>query len=178
MLNSDDVYTAYQRIGLKIGDTLVVQSSYKGIGGFEGGPEALIQALLCAVGPEGALIMPAYNFTSWTQDHVFDVLETPSTRVGIIPETFRLMKGVRRTRHPIHSLSVYGKRRDELCAIDHADSFGEDSIFAKLLELNSMYSTLGTGLNMPFLPCHYTETLMKVPYRYQKFFNGKINTGC
>ncbi|MBC7804120.1 MAG: AAC(3) family N-acetyltransferase, partial [Candidatus Parcubacteria bacterium] len=110
-------------------------------------------------------------FTSWTEQHYFDSRETPAA-IGAVSEVFRLSHGVRRSRHPIHSLCVFGRLRDELCAMEYADSFGPDSVFSKLLELNALYSTLGTHTAMPFLPCHYPETLLKVSYRRPKMFSG------
>ena len=171
MLRPADILDAYAAIGVKKGDTLVVQSSYKGTGGIEGGVPALVEALKDVVGEGGTLIMPAYNFTSWTEQHYFDSQETPS-KIGAVCEVFRLSPHVRRSRHPIHSLCVYGQLRDKLCEMDYSDSFGPDSVFAKLLEMNVLYSTLGTRAEMPFLPCHYPETLLKVPYRRQKLFSG------
>ena len=171
MLKQIDIVNAHAEIGVGTGATLVVQSSYKGIGAVEGGVPGLIEALKAVVGEAGTLIMPAYNFTSWTEKHYFDARETPSG-VGAVTEIFRRSAGVRRSRHPIHSLSIYGHLRDRFCEMDYLDSFGLDSIFTKLIEMNAMYATLGTGTEMPFLPCHYPETLLKVPYRRQKLFSG------
>ena len=123
------------------------------------------------IGTEGTLIMPAYNFNIWTEQHYFDVLETPS-KVGIITEVFRIRKDVGRTVHPIHSLSVWGKLKEQFESLDYFSSFGKDSIFARLIDYNALYSTIGLGDKMPFLPCHYTEAFMNVPYRRIKDFAG------
>ena len=170
----NELIKSFAEIGFpdsKSGDILVVQSSYKGLGKLNGGPQAVVNALLEVVGKNGTLIMPAYNFNCWTESHYFDAKETPSN-VGVIPETFRLTPGVRRTKHPIHCLSVFGKLQHELCEMEYEHSFGEDSVFAKLLAYNAMYCTLGLGLEMPLLPCHYPEARMKVAYRRKKNFAG------
>lgn len=166
------ILEAYAEMGIKTGDTLVVQSSFGPMKGVEGGPHAIVGALLELVGKSGTLIMPAYNFTSWTENHYFDSQETPAKGVGVIPEIFRTTRGVSRTRHPIHSLSVCGILAEELCTLDYVDSFASDSVFATLLRVDAIYSTLGLGPEMPFLPCHYTETQLNVPYRRQKLFSG------
>jgi aminoglycoside N3'-acetyltransferase len=170
-MNPKTILEAYSNLGVKSGDTLVVQSSFRGLSRLNCGPQEVVDSLLELVGESGNLIMPAYNFKSWTEGHYFDSKETPST-VGLIPETFRQTPGVRRTRHPIHSLSVRGPLAEELCELDDIDAFGEKSVFATLLRLNAVYSTLGLGQEMPFLPCHLAETKMKVPYRRQKLFSG------
>ena len=158
-------------IGVTPGDILVLQSSYKGCGEIENGPDGLIDALMELLGKEGTLIMPAYNFTQWTNHHYFDAIETPS-EVGIITELFRQRKDVGRTIHPIHSLSVWGKHKTEFEALDYRSAFGENSIFARLIDYNVLYATIGLGKEMPFLPCHYTEVSLNVPYRRLKDFGG------
>jgi aminoglycoside 3-N-acetyltransferase len=171
MITKTEIKDSFRSIGAKRGDILVLQSSYKGCGEIENGPEGLIEAILDLLGPEGTLIMPAYNFTEWTKNHYFDVLETPS-EVGIITEIFRRRNDVGRTVHPIHSLSVWGKHKAYFESIDYCNSFGEDSIFKYLIDYNALYCTIGLGSKMPFLPCHYTEDTMNVSYRRFKDFGG------
>jgi aminoglycoside 3-N-acetyltransferase len=168
---STTILEAYSSLGVKRGDTLIVQSSFKNLASLNCSPQVLVDSLLELVGKSGTLIMPAYNFKSWTEQHYFDSKETPCT-IGLIPEIFRLSRGVRRTRHPIHSLSVFGPLAEELSELDYVDAFGNDSVFAALLRVNAIYSTLGLGPEMPFLPCHLAETQLKVPYRRQKLFSG------
>lgn len=171
MLSLADLIEVYTQAGIKRGDVICVQSSYKGLGELEGGPLTLAKALIEIIGAEGTLLMPAYNFKSWTEEHYFDIKET-SSGVGILTDMFRKMEGVKRTQHPIHSLSVWGKLRDEICTIDAENSFGENSVFSYLLKINAIYSTAGLGLEMPFLPCHLAEKEKDTPYRRIKKFSG------
>ena len=171
MLKKRDIIDTFISIGVSPGDVLVLQSSFKGCGEVENGPEGVIDALMELLGPEGTLIMPSYNFKSWTEEHYFDILETPSG-MGIITELFRRRKDVGRTNHPIHSMSVWGKLKDELESLRYNSSFGPDSIFNRLLDYNALYCTIGLGSKMPFLPCHYSEVLANVPYRRIKHFGG------
>lgn len=171
MITKEEIKESFKSIGVTPGDVLVLQSSYKGCGEIEDGPNGLIDALMDLLGKKGTLIMPAYNFIEWTEKHYFDLLETTS-EVGVITEIFRKKPEVGRTAHPIHSMSVWGKLRDEFESLDYPSSFGEDSIFASLLKKNALYATIGLGDKMPFLPCHFTEIKMKVPYRRVKDFAG------
>lgn len=171
MITKKDIKDSFIAMGVSPGDVLIIQSSYKGCGEIENGPDGLIDTLMELLGTEGTLIMPAYNFTQWTENHYFDVLETTS-EVGAITEIFRKKPEVARTAHPIHSLSVWGKYKDKFASLDYASSFGQDSIFANLIEVNALYATIGLGHKMPFLPCHYTEVQMEVPYRRVKDFAG------
>ncbi len=153
------------------GAAICVQSSLRGIEHGSLSPSDIISELQSNVGDSGTVIMPAYNFHAWTEQKKFDYHETPS-EVGALTEYFRKSRDVQRTQHPIHSLSVWGALSTELQAIDSQNSFGNDSVFARLLQKNNFYITLGTGLAMPFLPCHYTEHRLGAGYRRLKTFSG------
>lgn len=161
----------FQLVGVTPGASICLQSSLKVFSLLGFSPESIIESLINLIGEKGTLIMPTYNFHSWTEHQFFDIRETPS-EVGVLTEIFRKYPGVRRTKHPIHSLAVWGKLKDELCAIDATNSFGLDSVFATLEKHNVLYLTAGTDLSMPFLHCHYSEFVNGVGYRKEKFFSG------
>jgi aminoglycoside 3-N-acetyltransferase len=109
-------------LGVVPGRDLFVHSALSRIGRVEGGAEAVIRALLAAIGPEGTLIMPAYPMPStmheWMSDPApFCIASSPS-RMGAITETFRKMPGVRRSAHPTHSVAAHGPAA-ELYTSDH-----------------------------------------------------------
>lgn len=62
MLTKARIKATLSSKGLKPGDHVFVHSSLRSIGPIEGGPDALIDALLEVVGPEGTLAMPAFNY--------------------------------------------------------------------------------------------------------------------
>jgi aminoglycoside N3'-acetyltransferase len=160
-----------QTTGAQRGDIVCIQSSFRNIESGRFSAEEVIAGIAEVVGINGGIVMPAYNFHSWTEQHKFNVKSTPS-EVGFLSEHFRKSKDVTRTTHPIHSLSVWGEAVGGLTAIDSVNSFGRDSVFARMRELNIIYLTLGTGLGMPFLPCHFTEHRVGVGYRFTKNFDG------
>ncbi|HET7144004.1 MAG TPA: AAC(3) family N-acetyltransferase, partial [Anaerolineales bacterium] len=108
MLNKKDLLNGFGKI--KIGsDTIVVHTSYKSLGGVEGGVDAVIDVMQELVGKDGTVLFPAFNFQSWTETHYFDVMETPS-KMGMITEQARLRLNAKRTPHPIYSFSALGAR--------------------------------------------------------------------
>ncbi|MCZ7646311.1 MAG: AAC(3) family N-acetyltransferase [Planctomycetota bacterium] len=104
---------ALRACGVAHGDTLMVHSSLKSFGTFDGGPKAVIDALLEAVGPAGHVVMPALTATyvslPKTDGLAFHPARTPS-RVGAITELFRKRKDAVRSGHPTHSLACIGPR--------------------------------------------------------------------
>ena len=61
----------------------LVHSSYKLLAPVENGPQAVVNACLEAVGPDGCLMFPTYDFESFTERGYWDHANTPS-RMGII----------------------------------------------------------------------------------------------
>jgi len=138
------------QVGVRRGDILLVHSSLSSLGHVEGGPDAVIDALLEAVGSEGTILMPAYPVTGdWmtyiNSDAVFDPRTSPST-MGRITDVFWRRPGVLRSLHPTHPLAVYGPHAEYLVR-EHEKSqspCGHTSPFRKLIELNGCILHLGS----------------------------------
>ena len=96
-------------LGIRPGDKLLIHSSYKSLGGIEGGAAGFFETLTDLLGTEGTLILPTLTFRPVYETKFFDVRETPSC-VGYLTEYFRTqMEGVARSLHPTHSCAVWGK---------------------------------------------------------------------
>ncbi len=154
-------------LGVREGGVLLVHSSLRALGYVEGGPETVIQGLLGALGPEGALLMPALSYEHVTPEHpVFDVRHTPSN-VGAIPEYFRTQPGTRRSVHPTHSVCAVGPRTGEMLDDHLLDDTpcGPHSPFHKLRDVNGQLLMLGCGLYAN-TSMHAIEELIEPPYLY------------
>jgi len=175
MLKKENLIEGFRALGLKKGDILLIHSSFKSFGGVEGGPKTVIDALLKILGKEGTLIMPTFNFDWCDQspNGVFD-LENTVSKMGILTEILRKMPGAKRTLHPFYSFAIYGKLADELSKTDNHDSFGKNSIFAKIHELNAKIMIIGLTYNKSMTFFHYVEQREGVDYRYLKDFSGWI----
>lgn len=149
MLRFDELVAGIQKSGLGDGDTVMVHSSYKSLGGVEGGAETVIDALVESVAPNGTVLFPTFNFESWTETHYFDVRETFS-RMGVITELARWREDAIRTPHPIYSFAVLGKHKDEFRACDDVEAFGDNSVFALFHKLNGMIFSIGAEFRNSF----------------------------
>jgi len=171
MYTYDDLLAGFQKIELTASKVIMVHSSYKSLGGVQGGAETVIDALLDFVGPQGTVLMPTFNFESWTQNHYFDIQETPS-RMGIITELARLRPDARRTPHPLYSFAALGQRKKEFAACDDVEAYGPDSVFALFHELNGTIVSIGLHWNSTFSMHHYVEYCTGCEYRRVKRFAG------
>lgn len=170
----DDIVAALRRVGVSLGDVVFAHSSLSAFGRVEGGADAVIDALLEAVGVEGTVVLPTFTwgkFHAVTEPVVFDLAREPvNEEVGIIPEVFRQRSGVFRSAHICHSVAALGPQAAEVMG-DGVKSWGEGSSFDQLHKLDAWYLFLGA----PMRSCtalHHVEDLMQVPYREYRGFEG------
>lgn len=170
MLSKQDLLKGFGQIKLQ-SDTIVVHTSYKSLGGVDGGADTVIDALEELAGKDGTALFPAFNFQSWTETHYFDVLETPS-KMGMITEMARLRPYAKRTPHPIYSFSALGPRAEEFSKTEDVEAYGPNSAFALFHKLNATIISIGLDFNSSFSMHHYIEYNVGCNYRRVKEFSG------
>lgn len=172
-------------MGVRPGDILFIHSSLKSLGFVEGGPKAVIQGLLEAVGPEGTLILPTYYMpggsilgTCQLEGYVFDP-RIHGTNMGALPEAFLQFEGVQRSIHPTHSVSAIGKHARHLTeAHQLAPSvFGLGSPWQRFHELNG--KILGLGISMgPVTFYHLVEDTMGERFPIHVWMDETFHMPC
>ena len=180
--NSDNAFISYldivKQFNINRGDILLVSSDitklliqeYKKTR-VKPDLNLFIDTLIKAVGEEGTLLFPTFNW-DWCSGKTYDYYKTPC-KTGILGEIALSRSDFKRTKHPIYSFAVYGKDQEMLCRLDNVSSWGEDSVFA-YLDYNKAKNLL---IGISFLNCytflHYVEQYVGVPYRYNKNFRAK-----
>ncbi len=172
MLSLDDLVREFRALGIAEGDSLLVHSSYKSFGGVEGGPQTVIDALLAVLGEDGTLIMPTFNF-DFCKGKPWDVRHTPS-HMGILTELVRKDPRSKRVFHPIYSFAIIGKQAEFLTKERYKSSYGPDSVFAKLRQLDGKIMVVGLSYNDSMTFFHHVEEMEGVNYRYMKAFTGQV----
>jgi aminoglycoside 3-N-acetyltransferase len=162
----DKIINDLKNLGIKPADTLLVHSSLKSMGGVEGGPVTVIEALIDAVS-EGTLLLPAlsYENVGMHSDKPRYLTDYTPSNVGIIPETFRKYPGVIRSMHPTHSVCAIGKDAVRLTENHYLDRtpVGEHSPFRLLVKYKGKILMLGCGL-APNTFMHGVEEAVGTPY--------------
>ena len=122
----------------------------------------------------GTLLVPTFSY-SFTKGENFDPNNTPSN-VGKFSEFFRLLPGIKRTRHPIFSVATVGVGTREVMDARLDDCFGPETVFDLLIQRNGKIVCLGCDFNrVTFV--HYVEQKCAVRYRYNKKFAGMLIDG-
>ena len=131
-----------------------------------------IDGMIDAVGPDGTIIFPTYNW-GYCSGKAFDYRNTES-ETGSIGSLALKRSEFKRTRHPIYSMAVYGKYQDELVSMDNTDSFGLDSPFAFLKNHNAINCIIDVTLKHCFTFVHFVEEQSGVVHhRFIKDFTGE-----
>lgn len=154
------------RLGLARGDIVFVHSSLRSLGWVEGGADAVIDAFLDVLGPEGLLVVPTLTFTFAHGDlarYAFDPRETPS-RVGKITDTLWRRPEAFRSGHPTHSVAALGRRAEELVqGHERTSTFGKDGPYGRYVEWGAKIVFLGVDLRCN-TTLHAVEDWLDLPY--------------
>jgi aminoglycoside 3-N-acetyltransferase len=150
-------------LGVRKGGVVIAHTAMGSLGYVVGGAQAVVEALLDAVGPDGTLVMPAFSGdrgdpAPWRHPPVpehwwalmraempaFEVGKTPSVRLGVVAECFRTWPGTLRSDHPSCSFCARGPAAEAITA-SHPISygFGETSPLARLYERGAQVLLLG-----------------------------------
>ena len=142
-----------QRLGVGLGDIVMVHAAVSKVGPCLNGPDTLVGAILDAVGPTGTLLA----YTDWNaayedlldeqnrvpaewREHIppFDPATSRAVRDnGVLPEFVRTTPGAKRSGNPGASVAAIGAAADWLTADHPIDyGYGEGSPLAKLVEAN------------------------------------------
>jgi aminoglycoside 3-N-acetyltransferase len=172
MLTLGSLTTAFRNLGVQAGNVLLVHSSYKSLGEVEGGPQTIIDALLAALGPDGTLIMPTFNF-DFNKGKPWDVRSTPS-QMGILTEFVRKDPRAKRVFHPIYSFAIIGRHAESLGNLRYKSSYERRSAFGKLRDLDGKIMVIGLSYTNSMTFFHHIEQMEGVDYRFLKQFTGEV----
>ena len=149
-------------LGLAEGSVVIVHSSLSAIGWTAGGPQAVVEALLTAVGERGTIVMPTHTTQysdpagwqapavpeSWIEiirreRPAFHPALTPTRGMGAVVECFRTHPRAKRSLHPLYSFAAAGPLADEMTRQSLDDSMGEHSPLAHLYARDALVLLLG-----------------------------------
>ena len=170
-VTKEDIGKGLYEVGIRQGDVVFVHSSLSSFGYVEGGADAVIDALLRAVGGRGTVVAPTFTWGKFRNidTGVFDVAHTPC-ETGRIPDVFRRRPDAIRSRHICHSVAAIGPHAGDAMGEDYR-SFGKGSCLHRLYGMDAWNLFLGCDLGS-CTELHAVEEFMQVPYRYYRDFKG------
>ncbi|HEY8467851.1 MAG TPA: aminoglycoside 3-N-acetyltransferase [Solirubrobacterales bacterium] len=180
-----------REFGVAPGGALIVHTRMSALGWVVGAAETVAWALLDALGPEGTLVA----YTSW-EEHAYDDADRPEGLAeayragppvfdpatseavrdhGRVPERIRTWPGAVRSAHPEASVAALGARA-EWIAHPHADGYGPESPFARLVEAEGQVLMLGAPLDTITL-LHHAEAIARARGRRELTYTVWVREG-
>lgn len=150
------------RLGVLVGDVVMVHASLRAVGPVEGGAAGVVEALESAVGPAGTLLM---NLGALEEpETVFDKDRTPADPdVGMLAEVFRALPGTVVNDHPDARFGARGRLTSELLDdLPWDDYYGPGSVLNRLVGVDGKVLRLGADEDTVTL-LHLAEYLADVP---------------
>lgn len=152
-------------LGVRSGDVVLFHSSTRSLGFVVGGTQAMVQALLDVIGPEGTVVVPTHtpdnsDPAGWHNPPVpeawwpvireqapgFDPSRTPSRWMGVMAETVRTWPGALRSDHPRLSFAALGAHAADVTGAHQLDdALGERSPLGAVYRLDGKVLLLGCG---------------------------------
>lgn len=143
-------------LNVRKGDVIFLHSSFKRLSYLQLSAEEILMTIMEVIGPDGTLVLPAYAWYKTAEGYgryfherpIFDI-RNAKANIGHIPETFRLMPGVRRSLSYWWSVCAWGRHaglvtRDQE-KIEHY--YGDGSSFELLRRHDVKMLGLGVSLN-------------------------------
>lgn len=137
-ITKKDLVVQLRAAGIKEGDTIFLRISYKSIGSVEGGPMAVIEALLDSVGGDGTLVATAfperiYSFEKYFKRRTVSENKHLESNVGIIPKMMAQIPDSRYSLHLTYPFIILGKNSDDI-ANYHSNDKSPYSIISYISE--------------------------------------------
>jgi aminoglycoside 3-N-acetyltransferase len=164
----------WQKCGMNYGDMVLVHSNISRTvkelrrSGHDATPAMLLDSFLQAVGPNGTLLFPLFNF-DFCSGIAFDIRSSPS-KMGVLTETARLYPDVVRTGHPVYSFAAIGDKAQDFLGLNNTSAYGEHSPFGILKRAHGKIAVLDLEDQDSMTFYHHVEEVKQVPYRYFKDF--------
>ena len=161
MANRESLMRDLIALGVQPSSVLFVHTAFSKLGPVEGGPRALIDAVLAVLGPAGTLVMPSM---ADDDDHPFDAARSPCRTMGIVADTFWRMPGVLRTDSP-HAFAAFGPEAARITAPQPVEiPHGMDSPVGRVYALDGQVLLLGAEQDAN-TSLHLAENISGVRYR-------------
>ncbi len=135
--------------------------------------ELIYTSLKEVMGKNSSIFCPGMSLSLMKNKHVFDVKKTYAEDVGRFPNFILKQKKSNRNIHPFWSIIGIGKNSN-LLKRKTINCFGYDSPWTDLIGLDTLQIHLDVEPYKSISLIHYVETIIGVPYRFNKSFKQNI----
>lgn len=177
--SKDDIIQALKNLGIKKGDNLFCHSNIGFFGSLEDANNAkdyyeiFKNAIFKVIGETGTFICPTFSY-SFCRKENFDIQNTSGV-CGLFSETMRTDEDSIRSEDGNFSIVAIGKNAQYFTQNSPEYSFGENCFWERFLKSDGIFCNFNFDAASTFI--HYVEKTLKVPYRWDKGFDGYVISG-
>ena len=160
-VRNDPFKVLLDNLALNKGDTVFLHASFSRLKSFNKTPEEILRCILDQIGKKGSLFAPRYvwnlvekkrpwhGYKRFFQSLPIYDLRKKKSNMGVICEKFRHLDGVQTSESYFWPVSGFGYIKNEILGdqLNVINSFGPESVFWRLLEINTKVLGLGVSLN-------------------------------
>ena len=173
---TNDFNKKFENLNIKGSKNLYVTSNLTALGKLrikkEKKLDIIFKSLIHSMGSDFSIFSPAATMNLCNTSKIFDLEKTPSFQMGPLAEHIRLKESIR-SIHPYWSICGVGKYSNLLNNVS-AHAYGVGSPWSIMLDLDTLQVNLGIHPSKAVTLIHHIETIVGVPYRYNKEFSHKI----
>lgn len=173
---SEDLDKVLKQMPMETGDVIFLHSNLGFFGRAEGVTNSeelcnmFLDSLTRRLGKNGTIVVPTFTY-SFPRGEVFSI-DTPAPAMGIFSEWIRKHPDSIRSSDPCYSVAAIGAKAKALTNNSPENSFAPESFFGRFMRENGAILNLNFDAGSTFL--HYLEREFKVPYRFDKTFEGYL----
>lgn len=173
---SGDMQRALESVGISEGDLIFSHSNIGFFGILENAEtkseycEVIYRSLKNIIGDKGTLVVPTYTY-SFMNNEVFDP-DSAESSMGLFAEYVREHPQSSRSLDPNFSVAAIGPLAEPLIRDLPSHSFGKNSFWERFFTHGGKFCNFNFDGGSTFI--HYVEKCLRVPYRWDKPFTGKI----
>ena len=161
------------KLGIKSKDKLLVSSNILRIIHDKKNklnPEQIIKNLKKAVGVNGTLLFPTFNW-DFCSLKTYDYNKTKSL-AGALSNLCLKKKEFLKSINPIYSFEIFGKDKKKISNLKQQNCFGLNSPFGYLIKNQGKQLFIDLNYKEALTLVHVAEEKVKVEYRFSKRFTG------
>ncbi len=146
-ITQKDIESGFRRLGLGPGQIVLTHSSLASMGWVEGGADALLNAILNVLGPDGTLVVPIFG------------------DLGILTKIVETHPRAVKSLHPLAAVAAIGKDAEALCR-DHWKAelaHAADTPYLRVADLGGWVLLLGVDQDRN-TTLHTVEEMLRLSY--------------
>lgn len=174
-----NIIEALKNLGISQGDSLFCHANIGFFGRLEDvkSPkdyyEIFKNAIFEVIGDDGTLVCPTFSY-SFCRKQDFDVKNTQGV-CGAFSELMKEDETAIRSVDANFSIVAIGKNAQYFTQESPDNSFGENCFWERFLKSEGIFCNFNFDSGSTFI--HYVEKCLKVPYRWDKAFEGFVVNG-